>query len=45
MAAAVIGEVNGDRRLTVRYLGRETQVFDLDSDGIMRIFAGGGGCR
>jgi len=45
MAAAVIGEVNGDRRLTVRDLGRETQVFDLDSDGIMRIFAGGGGCR
>ena len=45
MAAAAIGEVNGDRCLTVRYLGRETQVFDLDSDGIMRIFAGGGGCR
>jgi len=45
MTAAAIGVVNGDRRLTVRYLGRETQVFDLDRDGIMRIFAGGGGCR
>ena len=45
MAAAPIGEVNGGRKLTVRYLGRETQVFDLDQNGIMRIFAEGRVCR
>lgn len=45
ITAAPIGEVNGGRRLAVRYLGRETQVFDLDRDGIMRIFSDGGACR
>ncbi len=45
MAAAPIGEVNGSRKLTVRYLGQETQVFDLDRNGIMRIFAEGEACR
>ncbi len=45
MAAAPIGEVNGSRKLTVRYLGQETQVFDLDRNGIMRIFAEGESCR
>jgi hypothetical protein len=45
MAAAPIGEVNGGRKLTVRYLGRETQVFDLDQNGIMRIFTEGEVCR
>lgn len=41
MTAAPIGTVDGGRRLTVRYLGQETQVFDLDEDGIMRIFTEG----
>ena len=45
ITAAPIGEVNGSRRLTVRYLGRETQVFDLDQDGIMQIFTEGDVCR
>lgn len=45
IAAATIGEVDGSRRLTVRYLGRETEVFDLDQNGIMRIFSEGGACR
>jgi putative methanogenesis marker protein 2 len=45
MAAAAIGEVDGSKRLSVRYLGRETQVFDLDRNGIMRIFSEGGACR
>ena len=45
ITAAPIGVVNGGRRLTVRYLGRETQVFDLDQNGIMQIFTEGGACR
>jgi putative methanogenesis marker protein 2 len=45
LTAALIGEVNGTRRLSIRYLGRETQVFDLDHNGIMRIFSEGGACR
>jgi putative methanogenesis marker protein 2 len=45
ITAALIGEVNGSRRLSIRYLGRETQVFDLDQNGIMRIFSEGGACR
>lgn len=45
IAAAAIGEVNGSQRLSVRYLGRETQVFDLDHEGIMRFFTEGGACR
>jgi len=45
ITAAAIGEVNGSRRLSIRYLGRETQVFDLDRNGIMRIFSEGGACR
>ncbi len=45
ITAAPIGEVNGSRKLTIRYLGRETQVFDLDQNGIMRIFTEGGACR
>ena len=45
ITAAAIGEVNGGRRLSVRYLGRETQVFDLDHEGIMRFFTEGGACR
>ena len=45
MTAALIGELNGSRKLTVRYLGRETQVFDLDRDGIMQIFSEGDVCR
>jgi hypothetical protein len=45
IAAAPIGTVDGSRILTVRYLGRETQVFDLDHNGIMRIFTEGGICR
>jgi selenophosphate synthetase-related protein len=45
MTAASVGEVNRSRKLTIRYLGRETQVFDLDQNGIMRIFAEGGACR
>ncbi|MCM2466944.1 methanogenesis marker 2 protein [Methanoculleus oceani] len=45
LTAVPIGEVDGSRRLTVRYLGRETQVFDLDQNGIMRIFSEGGACR
>ena len=45
MTAASVGEVNGGRKLTVRYLGRETQVFDLDQNGIMRIFTEGEVCR
>jgi putative methanogenesis marker protein 2 len=45
ITAASIGEVNGSRRLSIRYLGRETQVFDLDQNGIMRIFSEGGACR
>ncbi len=45
MTAATIGAVNGSGKLTVRYLGRETQVFDLDRNGITRIFSEGGVCR
>ena len=45
ITASLIGEVNGSRRLTVRHLGRETQVFDLDRDGIMQIFSEGDVCR
>ncbi|MDV2481803.1 methanogenesis marker 2 protein [Methanoculleus sp. Wushi-C6] len=45
MAASAIGEVDGSRRLAVRYLDRETQVFDLDHNGIMRIFSEGETCR
>ncbi|HOI58887.1 MULTISPECIES: methanogenesis marker 2 protein [unclassified Methanoculleus] len=45
IAAAPIGEVDGSRRLSVRYLGRETQVFDLDHNGIMQIFIEGEACR
>jgi putative methanogenesis marker protein 2 len=45
ITAAPIGEVNGSRRLAIRYLDRETQVFDLDQNGIMRIFTEGGACR
>jgi putative methanogenesis marker protein 2 len=45
ITAASIGEVNGSRKLTIRHLGRETQVFDLDQNGIMRIFTEGGACR
>ncbi len=45
MTAALIGEVNESQKLTVRYLGRETQVFDLDRNGIMRIFVEGEACR
>ncbi|MDK2890427.1 MAG: uncharacterized protein PWR21_1059 [Methanoculleus sp.] len=45
LTAAPIGEINGSRRLAIRYLGRETQVFDLDQNGIMRIFTEGGACR
>ena len=45
MASTTIGEVNGSQELTVRYLGRETRVFDLDQNGIMRIFTEGGACR
>jgi hypothetical protein len=45
IAAAPIGEVDGTGRLTVRYLGRETQVFDLDRNGIMQIFTDGEACR
>ncbi len=45
MTAAPIGEVNGSGKLTIRYLGRETQVFDLDRNGITRIFAEGRACR
>ncbi|NLZ31181.1 MAG: methanogenesis marker 2 protein [Methanomicrobiales archaeon] len=45
MTAATIGVVNGSGKLTVRYLGRETQVFDLDRNGITRIFSEGGVCR
>jgi len=45
IAAAPIGEVDGSRRLSVRYLGRETQVFDLDRNGIMQIFTDGEACR
>ncbi|WP_332449690.1 methanogenesis marker 2 protein [Methanoculleus sp.] len=45
IAAAPIGEVDGTGRLTIRYLGRETQVFDLDHNGIMQIFAEGEACR
>ncbi len=45
ITAAPIGVVNGGRRLTVRYLGRETQVFDLDQNGIMQIFTEGNVCR
>jgi putative methanogenesis marker protein 2 len=45
ITAAAIGEVNGTGRLSVRYLGRETQVFDLDRNGIMGIFSDGGACR
>jgi len=45
ITAAPIGKVDGSRRLAVRYLGRETQVFDLDQEGIMRIFSEGGACR
>lgn len=41
MTAASIGEINGSGKLTVRYLGRETQVFDLDRNGITRIFTEG----
>ena len=45
IAAAPIGEVDGTGRLSIRYLGRETQVFDLDHNGIMQIFTEGGACR
>lgn len=45
ITAAAIGEVDGTGRLSVRYLGRETQVFDLDQNGIMGIFSDGGACR
>lgn len=45
ITAAAIGEVDGTRKLSVRYLGRETQVFDLDQNGIMRIFSDGGACQ
>ena len=45
LTAAAIGEVDGTGRLAVRYLGRETQVFDLDQNGIMGIFSDGEACR
>ncbi|MGI6021547.1 MAG: methanogenesis marker 2 protein [Methanoculleus sp.] len=45
MTAAAIGVVNGSGKLTVRYLGRETQVFDLNQNGITRIFAEGRVCQ
>jgi selenophosphate synthetase-related protein len=45
ITATTIGVVDGSRRLAIRYLGRETQVFDLDQNGIMRIFSEGGACR
>ena len=45
LTTTAIGEVDGTGRLSVRYLGQETQVFDLDQDGIMGIFSDGGACR
>lgn len=45
ITATAIGEVDGTGRLSVRYLDQETQVFDLDRNGIMRIFSDGGVCR
>ncbi|NLB00338.1 MAG: methanogenesis marker 2 protein [Methanomicrobiales archaeon] len=45
LTAASIGEVDGTGRLAVRYLDRETQVFDLDQNGIMGIFSDGEVCR
>ncbi|RXE56544.1 hypothetical protein ABH15_07270 [Methanoculleus taiwanensis] len=45
MAAASIGRVDASRNLTVTYHGEKTEVFDLDRDGIMRIFADEDVCR
>ncbi len=45
MTAASIGRVDDTRNLTVTYQGARTEVFDLDRDGIIRIFAGEDTCR
>jgi len=45
ITAAAIGQVDSSRNLVVTYGGEETSVFDLDHDGIIRIFAEVDTCR
>jgi uncharacterized protein len=45
VTAAPIGVVTEERNLVVAYRGEETRVFDLDRNGIMRIYARGEACR
>ncbi|MDI6718164.1 MAG: methanogenesis marker 2 protein [Methanomicrobiales archaeon] len=42
ITARPIGRVDGSRNLTIRYRGRATSVFDLEKDGIMRLFTRAG---
>jgi hypothetical protein len=45
MAASVIGTVDNERSLRIRYDGDETQVFDFISNGIMHLTPGDVGCQ
>jgi putative methanogenesis marker protein 2 len=45
ITAAPIGVVTESRNLVVTYRDEETRVFDLDHNGIMRIFIEGEACR